>query len=240
MNDIARVFPNGEGTSDIVLTNIKKLQKYTSQPAGIEVTYHKKHQENNMSILDITKAIKKDIGDVSIHLVPMGCNQNESKNELMLDDLSAFVDAIDEVFSEEGEGLSYTFVDCILEGLTKKTPSKYICDAAIGALSVSAKGDIYPCSVLTDRKDEWGGSVYDEDVLSGKQFEHMMNRYLTFNKIENQRCSQCFAHTVCYACLGMNAITNGNPFELDGQLCELNRKMLEEIIKKLNRIKHNR
>ncbi len=232
--DVARVFANGEGTAQVVMDNIRKLQQYTSQPASIEVTYHKYHQENQMKVMDIVRSIKQQIGDVDIHIVPMGCNQKEPIKELMLDNLDEFLDAIDEALSEKGEGLSYTFLDCILESLTKKTPSKYICDAAINALSVSTNGDIYPCSVLTDMKDEWGGSIYNENVLDEQQFEYMISRYLKFNKIENEKCSKCFAHTACFACLGMNAITNGSPFELDESLCELNRQMLEKIIIKLN------
>lgn len=236
MQDIARVFPNGEGTSQVVLDNIKELQKYTSQPSAIEVTYHKQHEVNNVGIMDINRYIKENIGNVEIHLVPMGCKHNEPIEELDLENLDTFLDTVDEVLSEEGQGLSYTFVDRIMESLKEKLSSMYICDAAINSLSVTAKGNIYPCAVMVDRQSEWGGSVYDEDIFNSEQFKNMLNRYLEFNKKENAYCSQCFANTVCYGCLGMNAITKGTPFELDEKMCALNKKMLEKIIIKMNHV----
>ncbi len=236
MHDIARVFPDGKGSGQVVLDNIKELQKYTSQPTAIEVTYHKQHEANHVGIMDINRYIKENIGDIEIHLVPMGCKHNEKIEDLDLSNLNTFLNTVDEVLSEEGKGLSYTFVDRIMESLQEKRSSLYICDAAINSLSVTASGAIYPCAVMIDKESEWGGSIYDQDVFNSEAFNKMLSRYVSFNKVENTYCSECFANTVCYGCLGMNTITKGNPFELDEKMCELNKKMLEKIVIKMNHV----
>ncbi len=51
------------------------------------------------------------------------------------------------------------------------------------------------------------------------------------NGIKNiEKCSSCFANTVCYGCLGVNYFSTGNLYEPPVSHCNLVKGSLEKIL----------
>lgn len=228
VNNITRKFANGEGSSSVTLKKIKRLKEETNQPSTIEATYTRYHIDNNISVMDVINHISTEVPQTSIHLVPAG---GSSDSYFVLDDYNEFVKSVDEVFKKDNSP-SYTFVERIVRALSNKMPgSPYICDAGVGTLSVSVKGDIYPCFMFTDDEELILGSVFDKGVFKSKKLVQVLKTVENFNiKKNNSDCKDCFANNICTGCLGLNQISTGSLYELDKKYCEMTKKMVEIVL----------
>ncbi|PEF43841.1 hypothetical protein CON22_24790 [Bacillus cereus] len=238
VNDIMRIQANGQGTANIIINNIKKLQKSTSQPSTIEVTYNRKHVEHHVSIYNSIERIREVIGDTPIHLVPAGGNKED---EYVIEDLNIFIDSVDKIFEEmniEKNNYSYSLVDRIINGLvTKNMGSSHICDAGVGTLSVSSAGDVYPCFMFTDDENLVLGNVNDdEDIFESPLYNERLKKMQDFNlKSNNEVCKKCFINTLCNGCLGLNALESNDPLKLSEPVCNMFKGMTEKVILNLSK-----
>lgn len=249
INDITRINKNGRGTSAIILKNAKYLKAKTGQPTTIEVTYNQYHIDNNVSILDVVRHIQNEIPDTYIHLVPAGGNDDCG---FTINNLDVFADSIYEIFGaweniKEGEKVpSYSLADRIFAALTdnQSKGSPYICDAGIGTISVSIRGDVYPCFMFTDQKELKLGNIKDEKLFISSKYKEIRNKLFSFSTKENNpECRECFINTLCNGCLGLNSVHSGNAFKLSYKTCEMFRKMTEAALisyaRKIERLKLN-
>lgn len=236
VNNLLRVFPNGEGTSDIILKNAKLLKEATGEPSTIEVTYTQYHIDNHISIMDVVKHIQKELPDTYIHLVPAG---GEDDSDLTVKDLDVFADSINDIFKEcenvkEGETVpSYSLADRIFLAISHKEVkgSPYICDAGIGTMSVAVDGNIYPCFMFTDQKDLLLGNIYDDDLFNSPKYRSIMDNIYKFSvKENNSECKKCFINTLCNGCLGLNSLQSGEVFKLNTKTCDMFRKMTDAAL----------
>lgn len=237
VNDIMRVYENGEGTSNVIINNIIKLKEKTNQPSTIEVTYNKTHIKNNLSIYDTLKSINELVGDIPIHLIPAG---GDSSSEFTIDDLNIFIDSVNEIFSKnksEEKRYSYSLIDRFIRGLISKNGgSQYICDAGVGTLSVSINGDVYPCFMFTDNNDLKLGNIFDEYMFDSIKFKSKLVELNKFNlKSSNEDCKKCFLNTLCNGCLGFNELASKNVYNLNNSICDMFRGMAEEVILNLSK-----
>lgn len=237
VNDIMRVYKNGTPTAAVILENMKKLRKSTGEPTLIEVTYNRHHTDLGVSIMDITKHIHKELGDVPIHIVPAG---GDETCDFTLKNRKAFIQSIDDMFNEAGDfrhlnQYTYSLVERFLTALITKNYNKRICDAGTGTLSVSINGDVYPCFLFTDDNRLCMGNVMVENVFESEQFQKIFSRFEHFNKDENEECRRCFIRKSCNGCFGMSYLETGKVFQLSGITCEMARKMTERLILNLYR-----
>lgn len=232
VNDLLRVYPNGLGTSDIILNNLSKLKSETGQPELIEGTYTQYHVDNNISVLDIVKHINDSIPDTPLHLVPAG---GDSSCDFALKNLEAFKD-IKTLFKENIDTkdtvFTYSLFQRIVNSISNKEyGSDYICSAGIGTLSVSVEGDVYPCFMFTDMKDVLLGNVNDENLFISKKYIDRLQKMHDFNlKLNNDKCNKCFINTLCTSCLGSNLLNCGDIYKLDNNTCEMFKEMTENIL----------
>lgn len=237
INDLLRVDTNNKGTSDIVIQNMSKLKKLTSEPSTIEVTYTQYHVDNKVSIYDVVKHINIIMPNTHIHIVPACGDQN---CDFALKDLGCFKDSVTdlcnlpakELDEQELNNYTYSLIQRILSGLHSKSPANtYICDAGVGTLSVSVNGDVYPCFMFTDLPDIKLGNISDDNLFSSKKYTSRLLKLNKVNsKIHNGICEDCFLNTSCSGCLGTNLFNTGDVFNLDEKTCDMHRNMFENCI----------
>lgn len=238
VNDIMRVFPDGTGTSDIIMKNIKKLKEETGEPNTVEVTYNKYHDINNISIVDIINFINTNFKNISLHIAPAG---GASNCNYTLDNRSAFINSVDDIFQSISNGnlITYSLVQRIINTLNSKQYNPYICEAGVGSLCVSTKGDIYPCFIFTDDEGLKIGNVFDKGIFQSDKYINSINQFRAFNKFENKKCKNCFINTLCNGCLGMDYMESGRIFELSEVTCDMFKRMVEKVIINLLKLKKN-
>jgi radical SAM additional 4Fe4S-binding domain len=236
VNDSLRVFKNGKGTSEIIEKNILKMKAETGQPSTIEVTYNNYHVENNMSIIDIIKYFDAKFKGIGLHIAPVSGSKDEP---FLLKDRNEFIDSVDDVFetNKDNKLLNYSLVQRIIDTIKYKRSSKYICSAGIGTLSVSIKGDIYPCFMFTDQTENLLGNIYDDNVFSSPTMKKHMQKYLNFSKLTERPCKDCFVNRICSGCLGSNYFDTGEIFTPTEAHCDMQRKMVEKVLFSLSNLK---
>lgn len=232
INNMLRKFPNGKGTSDIIIKNAKILKQETNLLQTIEVTYTKQHYQNNVTIMDIIKHIRKEIPETPIHLIPAG---GDKFCTYTLPHYGMFKESVDDIFRENENNLyeyNYSLVERLINALTnKEVYSSVICDAGIGTLSVNVKGDVYPCFMFTDNDDMILGNIEDDNLFHSKTYICKIEKIKEFSiKEKNSKCKDCFIKKMCNGCLGLNMMHSGNPFVLDNQTCSMFCEMAERVI----------
>lgn len=236
VNDIMRIFPSGGGTSNIILDNIKKLKEITGQPTTIEVTYNNNHVLNNIAIIDIINYLNDSVGNIPLHITPVAVDVD---SPFRLENKDEFIKAVDDIFDKEKNvnNSTYSLVQRIVSSLISKKTSKYICEAGVGGVSISTKGDVYPCFMFTDEDDLQMGNINDNNLFNSSRFKEVINRFDKFNKNDNDECNKCFVRNICSGCLGINYIEKGETFNLSKSYCEMTRSMTERVILNLYKLK---
>ncbi|WP_054742916.1 radical SAM/SPASM domain-containing protein [Cellulosilyticum ruminicola] len=237
VNDLIRVFPNNQGSSTRIIENIKKLQKYTTQPDTIEVTYSQYHIEHSIRIIDIMKHIRETFGEsIEVHIAPA---TGDCHCATTLKDFTPFIDSIDDVFHDEvPDNVLYNMLQRPISALvSKKIKNDFICEAGFNTLSVSSDGNIFPCFTFTDHAPLYMGNINDENVFTNEAFLTVQNKFLAFSKSQNEYCKDCFAKRLCNACLGCHLLAANTAFKLNEANCDAERKMAEKIILNLYKLK---
>lgn len=229
VNDIMRVTKKGLGTSDLIVKNIKMLQMHTDQPSTIEVTYNQNHVDNQVSIGDVIQFIRKEFGTVPLHIVPAG---GEKDCSYVLKNREEFVKIIDEIFHNPLNMDLYTFslAQRIVSTLYTKKTGKYLCEAGLSTYSISINGDIYPCFMFTDDKEQCMGNIFDKGVFQSEKFKAKVKKLFHYNKNTIAECENCFIKKSCNGCLGINLLETGDVFRVSKETCEMYRQMTEQII----------
>lgn len=233
-NDAMRIFRDDSPTSNVILKNLKILKEKTGEPNLIEVTYNKSHIENNVSIKDIVSFIKNIDKNIDMHITPVvSCNKSE--NEYALNDLTSFIDSVDDLLVDNKSEL-YSLLQRYILAIQNKTKQKYICRAGSNMFSVSASGDIYPCFMFTDNNDFCIGNISDENVLYSKKFNQSLKKFCSYDKRQDSECRNCFIRNICFGCLGQNLCQTGDAFKTDRNICNMNRAIVEKILIKMSQM----
>ncbi len=236
VNDIMRVMADGSGSTNTILENAKWLKQETGQPETIEVTYNKYHVDNGVGVLDIVRHIHQEIPDTGVHLVPAG---GSDSCYYAIHDLQMFPDSVKELVAIKkrmdttGEILPlYSLAERIFFALEQKDAHvPYICDAGIGTISVSTKGDVYPCFMFTDNEELCYGNIANPDLFQSARAQEVSDKLLAFSsKNSNPECKECFIRKLCNGCLGLNSFHSGSPFVLSDQACTMFRDMTDQAL----------
>lgn len=234
VNDIMRVMEDHTGSSSIILEQAKKLKEETGQPNTIEVTYNQHHVNHGVGILECVQHIQEELPDTYVHLIPAG---DIGTSDYAISDLSIFADSIHELAKQNeetnGKNVSmYSLAQRIFFALNNREANvPLICDAGLGTLSVSTKGEVFPCFMFTDDAAMSYGNIADPDLFESTQSRRLQDRLNSFSvKENNQECRDCFIKKLCNGCLGLNSFHSGNPFKLAPPLCDMFRKMTEEAL----------
>ncbi|OPZ89586.1 MAG: Anaerobic sulfatase-maturating enzyme [Firmicutes bacterium ADurb.Bin419] len=233
VNDAMRIFKDGKGTGKIIEQNIKLLKEKTRTHISAEVTYNEYHQSQGMSVYDVVSYIQDELKIKDIHIAPVS---GKGDSDYVLKDRSSIVDSVKDVF----EGIkidlnrSYSLINRVIEVLHTKKTSKFLCGAGISMLSVSTKGDVYPCFMLTDIDEFKMGNVNQKELFD-HQFSSMKNKLESFSKFEHEKCKDCFSNKICSGCVGMNYFETGDIHEQSDKNCDMYRRIVETVILELTK-----
>ena len=241
INDRLRIFPDGSGTSQRVLKNIRKLRDAVGPGIGIETTYSRFHKEAGYSVLDVYDRVNEMFPGASIHVAPAGGDCSCSFALQTVEDFpKAIADVADRAVKTPGHPIScHATAQALFESLNEKDqPAQdYFCGAGTATLSVTTKGDIYPCFMLTDLEELRFGNVWDEDVFRTDRFRETLQKIIKFSyKYNHSECRDCFINTTCNACMGQFFLNTGKLFCLSSKDCERYRRQTEEAVKGLARV----
>lgn len=168
VNNIMRVMATGKGSSDLIISNGKRLKEETGQPETIEVTYNQHHLTQEVSIMDVVKHIQSVFPNTFVHLVPAGGSEQSG---YAIKDLGIFANSIHEIVEQKKYGKTenlplYSLAQRIFYALENRCVNiPNICDAGIGTMSVSTKGNVYPCFMFTDEETLCYGNIDDSDLF---------------------------------------------------------------------------
>lgn len=229
VNDIMRIAADGTGTSSIILSNIKQMYSQTRQPETIEVTYNQKHIDHNIMIGDVISFMRREVGDIPLHIVPSGGSKS---CDYVLKDRQAFIQSIDDIFDNLHRVSMYTYSIAarIINNVLRKEYVDYLCYAGLTSLSVSINGDVYPCFMFTDDEQFCMGNIYDEDLFNQPNYKEIRRRLINYTKNSISKCKDCFIKNSCFGCLGLNFLETGSVFEISDDTCDMYRKMTEQAI----------
>ncbi|MBO4838089.1 MAG: SPASM domain-containing protein [Lachnospiraceae bacterium] len=245
VNDRLRIFPNGAGTSEAVLGKMRKLQE-ADVPFSIEVTFSEYHRQLGYSVMDIYDRLHKVFPEAGIHIAPAG---GLPECGLALQDSAAVfsqgvADAASRAAAEPDKPvLCHATAQSLMEKLGKKDEGAdgFFCGAGSSTLSVTTKGDIYPCFMLTDLQEVRFGNVTEGSPLADLYQNENWQRFMRFSyKDDHPECRDCFINTICNACVGQFFLNTGELFRISPSDCERYRRQTEEAIKGLAKIQEAR
>ena len=209
VNNIMRVMQTGNGSSDIIISNGKRLKEETGQPETVEVTYNQHHLIQAVSIIDVVKHIQSIFPNTFVHLVPAGGSEQSG---YAIKDLSVFANSIHEIFKQKKYDHNsnlplYSLAQRIFYALENRDVNiPNICDAGIGTISVSTKGNVYPCFMFTDDENLCYGNIDNNDLFKSSKACAVSSTLKQFStKDLNPECNNCFIKSLCNGCLGLNA-----------------------------------
>ncbi|MBQ1410199.1 MAG: radical SAM protein [Oscillospiraceae bacterium] len=238
VHDCMRVFNCGRGTYDTISETISRFRDSNVHPTMVEATYNIAHEQKGYSVKDTVKHIKEECHIPEVHIVPVTGNEKYA-----LSNLDSFVDSVSEVFREKAEtrkDYSYSLINRIVDGLKKRKTAPYFCTAGVSSLSVSSKGDLYPCFMFTDNPDFFMGSIFEgRAVFDNPRFLAIREKSLAFSKFEAEQCRDCFNNRICTGCLGENYYSTGDAFHTAQDTCDMNKAMTEQVLIALSNIKYH-
>lgn len=232
VNDKLRIFRDGSISTKKVLNNIKYLKVNTEQPKTVEIAYTKVHKNEGVSVFDIIKYFTDEVGIKDIHIVPVLTNDEKLK----LEDNSDFIDAIEKVLENNKNSdkkYMFTTVSNTINAINEKNINNYYCKCGINSYSVSYQGDVYPCSVLTDKDDFYFGNVHDDELFTGSKFISINSKFKNFNKFENKQCKNCYYNTLCKKSGCVNYMMTGDVHSVNNSECMFSKRVFETVVEKM-------
>lgn len=238
VNDKMRVYADGTGTFEDIVSNIKILQEKCGQPTTIEATYNKMHIKNQKTVLDIVKYCKDVLHVPMVHVAPVSDIKGGAK-EYVLEDNKEFLDAIDDVFDymELGKDYVFTSLHLVMDGLKNKRVRTHHCEAGLSRFAVAVDGGVYPCYIFTDEEDTRLGSVFDKNIFQSQKFNDYIGKLRAFNRFKVEKCKTCFYNTLCRQCIGENYFENDDVQQVSQYRCSQAKEKLEVVIKNIVRHK---
>ena len=231
VNDQARIFVNGKGTSRVVEDNIRRLSEATAGrcPTSVDAVYTQCHVDQNISVMDVVRYLKDELNIPKVHVIPVDAPEG-SPYHLKSD--QSYINAVDEIFADYQRNKEYMFT--LLKGMIARIKAKDVspdnmCIGGTELFSVSAAGNIYPCHLLTDVNSYYMGNVHHPEE-SKDQFEKIFVQLKNYRRYSSETCKNCFGNKLCIGCLGGNNFRTGDGFKGDPFICNMYRKVVEKII----------
>ena len=196
INDYNRKFRSGQGTYDLIVSNINKInQSIPNAIQAIQSTLSKEFiKYNELEIIDfihkITKAcIIKLEYDINLNL--------DLSKEMIKRKIRVFFDTlINKKFIIDG----YPY-HCLRTFFERKY-NRYRCSAG-NNISITSDGKVYPCQFYFNNKDYCMGDMVKENTIQTQKIQNM-------EKKNNVSCKNCIANSYCEFCIAKKEDCNYN------------------------------
>ncbi len=219
-----RIFPNGEGSYDIVAGNISRyIQTAPDDNYYIRGTFT--HNNPNFTKDALHMA---DLGAKNISLEPV-VGKPDEKYALREEDLPYVCEEYENLARAllkralNGEPVNFFHFNIDLNGGPCLPRRLYGCGAGYEYLAVAPNGDIYPCHQFVGQEDLRLGSVLGD--FKTNSFVDNLSKCYVYNREE---CDSCWAKFYCSGGCHANAYNlNNDVFKPYEPACVLMRKRLE-------------
>lgn len=226
VNDRVRIKPDGSGSYDDILPNIKKM--ISKRTKGKTYYVRGTFTRDNVDFYeDVVSMLNEGFREISIEPVVL-----EEGHPLAIreEDLTEIFDNYDKLYNEmarrkrEGKD-EFTFYHFNIDLQGGPCVYKRIsgCGSGFEYVAITPQGDVYPCHQFVGKEEYKLGSIFDDtyDVELGKKFKkaHIYNK---------PKCRECWARFYCSGgCQANNVNFNGDmniPYEIG---CKMQKKRIE-------------
>lgn len=226
VNDRVRIKPDGSGSYDDILPNIKKM--ISKRTKGKTYYVRGTFTRDNVDFYeDVVSMLNEGFREISIEPVVL-----EEGHPLAIreEDLPEIFDNYDKLYNEmarrkrEGKD-EFTFYHFNIDLQGGPCVYKRIsgCGSGFEYVAITPQGDVYPCHQFVGKEEYKLGSIFDDtyDVELGKKFKkaHIYNK---------PKCRECWARFYCSGgCQANNVNFNGDmniPYEIG---CKMQKKRIE-------------
>lgn len=177
INDLNRVFPNGEGSFDRIDKFIKKVKNFPNLQIGIESTFTKSHikaghtHESIKNFINSTYNLPVDVVD-EIEI---------DKDVMMQENLDNYLE-------------SPWFINILSTIVNKQAETK--CPIIHSVFAIAINGDIYPCHMNVGDEMNPVSSIWkNSDVV-----HNVLENSNEFKLKDNPICLNCWAKNLCGGC----------------------------------------
>ena len=224
VNDEIRKTVNGKGSFDVIIDNFKRFVEMRGDKSYyIRGTFTKKN-------LDFGKDIEfiADQGFKEISVEPVVLPK-DSPLAIQEEDLPAIREEYRRLSKEyikrkkEGRGFNFFHFVIDIEGGPCLSKRVNACGAGNEYLSVTPKGDLYPCHQFSDNPKFYMGNVFD-----GKINPEIRAIFKNSSLFTREKCGECFARYHCSGgCAANNYNFNGDVNKPYEPTCDMMRARLE-------------
>lgn len=223
INGLTRPMKDGSSHASAVKEKIRLLQAATNgrQPQLIEATYTALHQKMGLSVVDVIRYCKEDLGVERVHLLPAMVPPG---HDCRIDDYSFLTEAAQEILSGMQHGRNDRFdklEDNFVRLKYREKPRRFVCDAGQSQYSVSTDGDIYPCYALAGDGSLKMGNVRDPNVFESEAYLSKRAGYARMDRLKSAPCLSCFGNMMCHGCMAIYNALEGDLFAPTRTVCDV-------------------
>ena len=226
VNDRVRIKPDGSGSYDDILPNIKKM--ISKRTKGKTYYVRGTFTRDNVDFYeDVVSMLNEGFREISIEPVVLEEGHPLAIREEDLPEIFANYDKLyNEMARRKREGKDeFTFYHFNIDLQGGPCVYKRIsgCGSGFEYVAITPQGDVYPCHQFVGKEEYKLGSIFDDtyDAELGKKFKkaHIYNK---------PKCRECWARFYCSGgCQANNVNFNGDmniPYEIG---CKMQKKRIE-------------
>lgn len=225
VNDKVRIKPDGSGSYNDILPNIKKMvsKRTKGKTFYVRGTFTR---YNTDFYNDVKAMLDEGFKEISIEPVVLPDGNPMAIREEDLPEIFANYDKLyDEMLRRKNEGNDFTFYHFNIDIQGGPCVYKRIsgCGAGFEYVAITPQGDVYPCHQFVGHEEYKLGNIYDDT------FDTKLSRKFKESHIYSKpKCRECWARFYCSGgCQANNINFNGDmkkPYEIG---CKMQKKRIE-------------
>ena len=225
VNDKVRIKPDGSGSYDDILPNIKKMisKRTKGKTFYVRGTFTR---QNTDFYEDVMSMLNEGFKEISIEPVVLEDGHPLSIREEDIPEIFKNYDKLYEEMSrrkKDGDEFNFYHFNIDLQGGPCVYKRISGCGSGFEYVAITPQGEVYPCHQFVGKEEYKLGSVYDDtfDTSLSKKFKeaHIYNK---------PKCKNCWAKFYCSGgCQANNVNFNGDmkiPYEIG---CIMQKKRIE-------------
>ena len=225
VNDKVRIKPDGSGSYDDIVPNIKEMIKRRTKGK----TYYVRGtftRESTDFYEDVMAMVNEGFRELSLEPVVLDSSHPLSIRE---EDLPEIFENYDKLYyemkrrKEEGDEFEFYHFKIDLQGGPCVYKRISGCGAGFEYVAITPQGEVYPCHQFVGNEEYRLGNIYDDTF--DKELSHKFKEAHIYNK---PKCKDCWARFYCSGgCQANNVNFNGDmkvPYEIG---CKMQKKRIE-------------
>lgn len=240
INDSQRVFPNGNGTYDVIMKKLELCRKH-GLSLGCIVVGSKKHIKHIHELYDFLSKNNLSFKFNPIFVAGEAVNTSDEYSITPEEYASMAIELFDLWFNDkEHRIIESNFVEIASNLVTERTQGcMFGKNCQDNFIAITPTGDVMPCGRFCDNnlKKYSYGNLKTESLqqILAKVKESAI--YKRFTYIENGSCAQCRYFNICHGgCLHDGFLKSGD-FETKTFLCAAYKKIFSHIANRLSAAK---